>query len=189
MTFTLSDAQRAFLTAALDTLIPADDLSPSASECGGVDFIERQLAGPYGDGARLYRNAPFLKGKPEHGYQLALTPRELIVAGIAAADAWTGSMYGRTFASLSEPDRVAALQAMEAGTVELVGVPPKEFFDTLLSLAAEGFFADPIHGGNRGCASWRMIGYPGQPANYRDAVARMSGKRLDLPPHGIADIE
>jgi gluconate 2-dehydrogenase gamma chain len=52
----------------------------------------------------------------------------------------------------------------------------------------EGFFADPIHGGNRDRAAWRMIGYPGLPADYRDAVETSFGKRYDAPPKSIADI-
>jgi gluconate 2-dehydrogenase gamma chain len=187
MTVLLSDAERTLLTAAVDTLIPADGLSPSGSDCGVVDFIERQLAGAWGAGAGLYRDGPFLVGKPEHGYQLGLTPRELLTAGIAAANAWTQGRYGRTFEQLGEADRIAALKAFEDGSAEFPDLPSKDFFELLLSLAMEGFFADPIHGGNRDCASWKMIGYPGQPANYRDAVERYSGKRYDVTPRSLAD--
>src|SRR5262249_17049229 len=79
---TLTAAEHAFFVAAADTIIPADELSPSGSECGVATFIDRQLAGAYGSGARLYRDGPFPKGKPELGYQLPLTPRELFPAGV-----------------------------------------------------------------------------------------------------------
>jgi gluconate 2-dehydrogenase gamma chain len=187
--FALTPAERAFLTAAVDTLIPADELSPSGSDCGVVDFIERQLGTAWGEGAGLYRDGPVLQGKPEYGYQLALTPRELLKAGIAAADAWSRDTRGRDFANLSDADRIAALKAFEEGTAQFSGVPAKDFFEALLALAMEGFFADPIHGGNRDCASWKMIGYPGQPANYRDSYQRYFGKRYDRPPQSIADIK
>src|SRR5262245_61798077 len=85
----LTPAELSFLTAAVDTLIPADALSPSGSDCGVVDFMARDLAGPWGNGVRLYRDGPYFAGKPEHGYQLGLTPHELIRQGIAAANAWT----------------------------------------------------------------------------------------------------
>src|SRR5437868_29771 len=52
---TLNATEAAFITAAVDTIIPADELSPSGSECGVATFIDRQLAGAYGGGARLYR--------------------------------------------------------------------------------------------------------------------------------------
>jgi gluconate 2-dehydrogenase gamma chain len=188
MTTTLSDTERAFLAAATDTLIPGDDLSPSGSDCGVVDFIARELAGPFGQGARLYRDGPFLPGKPEQGYQLGLSPRELIAAGIAAADAWTRCVHGKDFAQLAAADRIAALQAFENGAPDFAEFSSRDFFEALLALAMEGFFADPIHGGNRGCAAWKMIGYPGQPANYRDAVERYFGKRYDQLPRSLADM-
>jgi len=188
VSFALTPAERAFLTAAVDTLIPPDDLSPSGSDCGVVGFIERQLASPWGKGAGLYRDGPVLQGKPEYGYQLALSPRELLLAGIAAADAWSRITHGKDFQGLSDSDRIAALKAFEQGAVQFSDVPAKDFFEALLAVTMEGFFADPIHGGNRDCAAWKMIGYPGQPANYRD-YKRYFGKRYDQPPQSIADIK
>src|SRR5579875_3893788 len=111
---TLSAAEAAFLKAAADTIIPADALSPSASECGVIDFIDCELAGPYGEGARLYRDGPIMKGKPEHGYQLGLTPREFFRQGIAAADAWTEARFGKSFAALSEAERQNAFIEIES---------------------------------------------------------------------------
>src|SRR5580704_12721690 len=52
---TLNATEAAFIVAAVDTFIPADELSPSGSACGVAAFIDRQLAGAYGSGARLYR--------------------------------------------------------------------------------------------------------------------------------------
>src|SRR5262249_26700660 len=72
----LSATEVAFLSAVADTMIPADELSPSGTDCGVVTYIDRQLAGAYGAGAKMYRMGPFRRGKPEQGYQLALTPRE-----------------------------------------------------------------------------------------------------------------
>src|SRR5579885_2548027 len=112
---TLTATEHAFIVAAVDTLIPTDELSPSGSDCGVAAFIDRQLAGAYGNGARLYREGPFPKGKPELGYQLPLNPREFFRAGIAAANTWTRKTYGKDFDRLAEAQRVAALQAMETG--------------------------------------------------------------------------
>lgn len=184
---TLNATEFAFIIAAVDTLIPADDLSPSGAECGVAVFIDRQLAGAYGSGARLYRDGPFLKGTPEQGYQLPLTPREFFRAGIAAANAWTGRAYGKPFDALDEKQRIAALQALEHGKADLQGFESKGFFDALLNIAMEGFFADPIYGGNRDKAAWRMIGYPGLPATYREAIVAYHGKRFETQPQSIAD--
>ena len=94
---TLNATEAAFISAAVDTLIPADELTPSGSDVGLAVFIDRQLAGAFGNGARLYRQGPFLPGKPEHGYQLALTPREFFRAGIEATNEWTQKTYRQGF--------------------------------------------------------------------------------------------
>src|SRR5262245_53171509 len=112
---TLTATEHAFFVAAADTIIPTDELSPSGSDCGVATFIDRQLAGAYGSGARLYRDGPFPKGKPELGYQLSLTPREFFRAGITAANDWTRKTYGKDFDRLSEAERAAALKTMEEG--------------------------------------------------------------------------
>jgi gluconate 2-dehydrogenase gamma chain len=184
---TLTATEHAFIVAAVDTLIPADELSPSGSECGVATFIDRQLAGAYGMGARLYRQGPFPKAKPELGYQLSLNPREFFRAGIEAANAWTRKIYGKEFDRLSEKDRETALKTMEENKAPFPGFSSQMFFNALLQITMEGFFADPIYGGNRDMAAWKMIGYPGLPATYREEIAAYFGKKYDKPPRSIAD--
>ena len=58
---TLTQAEAAFFAAAVDTIIPADELTPSGTDCGIVTFIDRQLASAWGGGAKMYRNGPFRK--------------------------------------------------------------------------------------------------------------------------------
>jgi gluconate 2-dehydrogenase gamma chain len=184
---TLTQTEHAFFVAAADTLIPADDLSPSGSQCGVATFIDRQLAGAYGGGARLYRDGPFTKAKPELGYQLPLNPREFFRAGIAAANEWSRKTYGKDFDRLAPADRDAALKAMEQGKAEFPDFKAKPFFEAVYQSAMEGFFADPIYGGNRNKASWRMVGYPGLPASYGAKAETYRGKKLNIEPQSIAD--
>ena len=184
---TLTPTEHAFMVAAADTLIPADALSPSGSDCGVAVFIDRQLAGAYGGGARLYRDGPFPKGKPELGYQLALNPREFFRAGIAAANDWTRKTYGKDFDRLAPAERETALKTMDAGKAEFNEINGKQFFEMLYASAMEGFFADPIYGGNRDKVSWRMVGYPGLPATYASKALEYRGKKIVLEPQSIAD--
>jgi gluconate 2-dehydrogenase gamma chain len=151
------------------------------------DGIDRQLAGAWGNGARLYRNGPFLPAGPEHGYQLPLTPREYFAAGIKAANAWSQKIYGKSFDRLSPEDRSTALTAMEGGRTEFVGLDAKPFFEALLQSAMEGFFADPMYGGNRDKVSWRMVGYPGLPATWASKADALRGKKISVEPQSIAD--
>lgn len=184
---TLTATEHAFIVAAVDTIIPADELSPSGSACGVAAFIDRQLAGAYGMGARLYRQGPFPKAKPELGYQLSLNPREFFRAGIESTNAWTRQTYGKDFDRLSEKDREAALKAMEDNKAPFPGFSSRMFFDAVLQITMEGFFSDPIYGGNRDMAGWKMVGYPGLPATYREDITKYFGKKYDKPPRSIAD--
>lgn len=184
---TLNATEMAFIEAAVDRLIPADALSPSGSDCGVGVFIDRQLAGAFGSGARLYRSGPFLKGKPEQGYQLPLTPREYFAAGIAAANAYAEASHGAAFDRLAAADQVAVLRALESGEAVFPDFSSKGFFEALLGITQEGLFADPIYGGNRDKAGWKMVGYPGLPATYAEAIAAYRGRRYDAPPQSIAD--
>src|SRR5579883_3663180 len=113
---TLTATEAAFLSAAYDTFIPADRLSPSGTDCGLVTFIDRQLAGAWGYGAKMYRSGPFQKGKPEQGYQLALTPKEFFQAGIAEANAWSHKTYGKEFDRLGSAQQIEALKADRKST-------------------------------------------------------------------------
>jgi gluconate 2-dehydrogenase gamma chain len=183
----LNEAEHAFVVAAVDTLIPADELSPSGSDCGIATFIDRQLASAWGGGAKMYRAGPFRKGKPEQGYQLSLTPAEFFSAGVAAANAWSRKTYGRDFDRLGPDKRAEALKAMEAGKADFVDFSSRAFFARLLAMTMQGFFSDPIYGGNRNKAGWRMIGFPGLPATYANLYKEYRDKPHVVEPRSIAD--
>jgi gluconate 2-dehydrogenase gamma chain len=184
---TLTATEAAFFSAVADTMIPADDLTPSGTACGVVTFIDHQLAGAWGGGAKMYRAGPFAKGKPEQGYQLPLTPREFFAAGVVAINEWTRKTHGKDFDRLTPKEREAALKELEAGKAALGDFNGKQFFEALLQLVMEGFFADPIYGGNRDKAGWRMVGYPGLPAVYSTLIDEYRNKRYRVEPQSIAD--
>ena len=185
---TLTASEAAFIVAAVDTLIPADELSPSGSDCGVAVFIDRQLGSAWGGGAKVYRSGPFHKGKPEQGYQLALTPREFFAAGIVAANTWSRKNFGgKDFDRLAANDRVAALKAMEEGKAEFENFNARAFFGQLHSLTMAGFFSDPVYGGNRDKVAWKMLGFPGLPATYADKIDAYRDKRYVADPQSIAD--
>ncbi|HEY4265547.1 MAG TPA: gluconate 2-dehydrogenase subunit 3 family protein [Micropepsaceae bacterium] len=183
----LTPQEVAFFSAAADTIIPKDDLSPSGTECGVPVFVDRQLASAWGGGAKMYRAGPFLKGMPEQGYQLSLTPHEFFVAGVRATNDWCVKTYGKTFDRLEQDKRNETFTAMQGGKAEFDGLDAKQFFGQLLTINMEGFFADPIYGGNRNKASWRMLGFPGLPATYADKIDEYRNKRYVAEPQSIAD--
>src|SRR5205823_14636485 len=76
-------------------------------------------------------------------------------------------------------EREAALVAVTSGKANVAtGVDLAAWFNGLFyPLFVQGAFADPIYGGNRGKATWKMIGYPCLPATYRADVVTFRGKR------------
>jgi gluconate 2-dehydrogenase gamma chain len=184
---TLTAVEAAFFSAVADTMIPADELSPSGSACGVTIFVDRQLAGAWGGGAKMYRAGPFAKGKPGQGYQLPLTPREFFAAGVVAVNAWTRKAYGKEFDRLAPKERETALKDLDAGKAALDDFDGKQFFEALLQITMEGFFADPIYGGNRNKAGWKLVGYPGLPATYATLLDEYRNKRYRVEPQSIAD--
>jgi gluconate 2-dehydrogenase gamma chain len=164
--------------ALVEHMWPADQLSVSGVELGIATFIDRQLAGAFGRGDRLYAQGPFRKGKPQHGYQLPLTPEAWYKAGIGALNAYCVQAHGKTFDRLVTDEREAALQAVSSGKANVPAFDLSAWFNGLYyPLFTQGAFADPIYGGNRGKAAWKLIGFPGLPAVYNRDIVTYRGKR------------
>lgn len=174
----LSLEESAITEALVEHMWPADELGPSGVELGIATFIDRQLAGAFGRGDRLYSQGPFRQGKPQHGYQLPLSPEEWYKAGIAALNAYSRSNHGTTFDRLAAGERETVLQAASSGQANVAELNLAAWFNELFyPMFTQGAFADPIYGGNRDKAAWKMIGYPGLPAVYNRDIVTYRGKR------------
>lgn len=184
--FNSQEAQ--FIEAAIDTLIPSDEVGPGARELGVASFIDRQMNSGYGRGDRMYLEGPFAEGTPEQGYQLRMTPAELLRAGIRDVDAYCREKHHKRFQLLESADKVAVLQALEKGTAQLATVPDQVFFNLLYELTVQGYFADPIYGGNLGKASWKMVGFPGVGMMYADKIVEYHNKPYKADPQSIQDL-
>ena len=80
-----------------------------------------------------------------------------------------------------------ALKALEQGKAELGELDGKQFFEALLQITMQGFFSDPIYGGNRNKVAWKMVGFPGLPATYANLIEAYREKRYVAEPQSIAD--
>lgn len=186
-TYTFLNAEEAsFIEAAVARLIPADENGPGALEADVPVFIDRQLASAWGAGAGLYQAGPWLSGSEQQGYQLPFTPAELFRKALAAIGDELRRSGSGGFAGLGPAEQDAYLKGLEEDDRDLGGMPAKIFFQYLLDTTVEGFFADPIHGGNRDMVGWKLVGFPGAYANYYEFVDRY-GITFDRPPRSIAD--
>jgi len=173
-----------------DRIIPPDPDTPGGKDAGCVVFLDRQLAGAYGSAEGLYERGPFHRGTEQQGDQSSKTPAQAYRAALKALDRYCregagGQPPGKGFAELAPERQDEVMRGLEQGTVQLPGIEAKQFFNTLLEDIQDGFFADPIHGGNRDMCAWKMIGFPGARYDYRDWVSRHN-ERYPLPPVSIA---
>lgn len=208
--------QAAIVEAAAARLIPSDDLGPGATEAGVVTFIDRQLygerTGSFGYRGQRYDSGPYLPGEATQGDQSALPMTERFRLGIYGMEEYARQVYGRGFVQLAPEEQDRVLSDMENGVPETFGgasivsspavpapnggeaieqaaqaqVGAKAFFDLLLTYTVAGFFADPVHGGNREMVGWKLIGFPGAQMGYGDWILRY-GEPFDGPTLSIAD--
>jgi gluconate 2-dehydrogenase gamma chain len=173
------------MEAIADRIIPPDPQTPGGKDAGCAVFVDRQLAGPYGRRDGLYVRPPFQQGAKNQGPQSEDDPAQQYRKWLAALDRAVGAKYSsKTFADLSDSDKDAVLQGLEKGDVKLEGADGKAFMEQVVKDVQMGFFADPIYGGNRDMAAWKMIGYPGARYNYLDWIDRHN-ERFPLPPVGL----
>jgi gluconate 2-dehydrogenase gamma chain len=177
--------QRATIEAAMSRIIPTDD-TPGAREAGTIDFLDRYLGGidsvyAKPDGSGFER----LTGKRADAWQRRLDiVRERYVAGVAMLDRTSRELYDGDFVALTEEQQDAVLrklerpdlgqeEELERARVTMYGAPVEPAlqqtsaeidlgFVPLLALhTRQGFYADPIYGGNRDHIGWQVIGFPG----------------------------
>jgi len=181
--FTADEA--ATMEAIADRLIPPDDRGPGGKDAGCAVFIDRQLAGPYGRSEGLYTRPPFMSGSGTQGYQNPDSPAGRYRSGLKAlADHVAAAQNGKKFHDLSAADQDKLLSGLEDGSVDLKDTDAQTFFEMVLQDTQQGFFADPIYGGNRGMAGWKLVGFPGARYDYRDWVERHN-EPYPLPPVSI----
>jgi len=111
---------------------------PGAGEIGVVAYVDRALMGEYAEHEESYR------------------------LGLAALDRVARDRHGASFADCAPEAQDALLGELERGALPGFRVPAQsEFFALLRAHLQEGLFADPIYGGNRDKAGWRLLGHPG----------------------------
>jgi gluconate 2-dehydrogenase gamma chain len=178
-----------FLDAAVARLIPEDDLGPGAKEAGVTAFIDRQLTSIWGNHGRNYRLGPWKEGTPQQGFQSRLTPQEIYRFAIRETDLHCTRQYGKAFCFLTAVQQDEVLQGLEEGKIELESLSAKLFFTMLWRNTEEGFFSDPMYGGNRDKIGWKLIAFPGVAAsNYDEHIARFNVP-YRVEPVSILDVQ
>jgi gluconate 2-dehydrogenase gamma chain len=161
--------QRGTVAAAMARIIPTDD-TPGATEAGCIDFLDRYLSGlgyiyakPDGSGFEV------LEGRSAEAWHRRIeTMRQTYVEGLRDLDARARAGHGYDFVDLAadrQDDILRAIAAAEGAAGPALQQTLTEvdlgFLPLLVMHTRQGFYADPIYGGNQGQVGWKTIGFPG----------------------------
>lgn len=178
-------AEWAFVRAACARLIPSEGDGPGAIEAQVPIFIDKQMAGDFGQAADWYMAGPHdASADPQRGFQSPLTPAQIYRQAIVVVDQWCKQEKAMDFAALDGPAQDEVLKDLQAGKIALKP-ELRNFFGFLLQNTKEGFFADPMYGGNHQMVGWKHIGFPGARGSFLE-WANDKGKPYPLGPVAIS---
>lgn len=172
------------LSAATETIFPEDDNGPGAIGLGVPFFIDKQLAGPWGKNSRMYMNGPFSEGDSP------MTKDQMFLMGVRKLNSQAKNDFDTSFYSLEEDQQIEILQKFESDELDMDGFPTSKFFDLLRSKTIEGAYADPLYGGNKDMAGWKMKEYPGVQMSYKDMLSEdgeINDEFVLLEPKSLSD--
>ncbi len=158
----LNDDDLATVTAYTERLMLGAPGKPGAKEAGVSNYIDLALAGAYADMGDMYRR------------------------GLQALDAYCNEAFKDSFVYLKPAQQDEVITAMEAGKATGFTFPSAQsFFNTLRTHTMEGMFADPIYGGNKDFAGWRLVGFPGAQPNFTAADMASNKPFTRVPTIGL----
>ena len=104
--------------------------------------------------------------------------------GLLALERFCRGTRSKSFSDLAAAEQDDLLTQLEAGKVDLDGISSAVFFEMVRENAIEGYLSDPLYGGNRNMAAWKMIGFPGANPVLTHALA-LKGQAYVFPPLAI----
>jgi len=153
-----NDEEARTVEALAERIIPGDGPDGGAIEAGVVYYIDRALSGVSADLQVVYR------------------------LGLRALDGWCQDRHSSSFAELDPEAQDTLLRRFlgpEVGepAAGLMFSPEDQragvdlgvigrLFTIIREHTVEGYFCDPVYGGNRGTVGWKLVGFPGAHWGY-----------------------
>lgn len=157
------------LEQATERILPKDDNGPGAIELGVPYFIDKQMAGTWGINGTDYRLGPFITDEPTVD-QSSLTRGQILISGLRKMNEESNKRFDTTFDKAEEDQQIEILMDFESSKVKMYGANAGSFFGLLRELTMEGAYSDPLYGGNRDMAGWKMMEFPGAVPSYADII-------------------
>ncbi len=161
----LDDDDMATVAAFAERLMPGAPGKPGARDADVVNYIDLALAGAYSDMQDFYRR------------------------GLASLDAYCNAAFKDSFVYLKPAQQDDAIRALEGGKAAGFEWPSAQaFFNTLRTHTMEGMFADPVYGGNKDFAGWKLVGFPGAQRLFTQADMSSKGAFSRVPITGLQTV-
>lgn len=155
------------LEQATEMIYPEDDNGPGAIQLGVPYFIDKQLAGQWGENSNDYRQGPFTNESIDES---SLTRGQIFLLGIRKVNEYSNEQYEEDFIDTSADNKIKILQDFEKDNVETAVIKSSIFFELLRKATFEGAYSDPLYGGNKNMEGWKMKEYPGPVMSYEDMI-------------------
>ena len=161
----------AVLEQATERIYPEDDNGPGAIKLGVPYFIDKQLASSWGMNGKNYRKGPFPNSNAESD-QSRLTRGDIFLSGIRKMNELSKKKFKVVFHEANEEQQIEILEEFDNDNVDMKGVSSASFFQLLRTSVLEGAYSDPLYGGNRNMAGWKMKEFPGPVISYADIIEK-----------------
>lgn len=158
-----------------ERIVPSGPDGAGATDVEVIVYIDRALAGFGRHLQRLYRR------------------------GVEAINRLSNDTHaGKPFAALTAAEQDRLLERLAgwifATSSDVAASRPDnwpllaEFFGAVRLHTIEGMFCDPMYGGNKDCAGWKLIGFPGAQWGYSAEQMKLGFDATTIPLKTLADL-
>jgi gluconate 2-dehydrogenase gamma chain len=167
-----NDHQARTIEAITERIIPANGADAGATQAGVVYYIDRTITGFSTGLQRTYRlglrELDTLCDR-EHSKQfvnLTEEQQDSVLRRFLGSETGGGKMEHPAGLVQSAPEEADPVQAGFGSGGRTALELLRFFFAVVREHTVEGYFCDPIYGGNRGAVGWRLVGFPGTQWGY-----------------------
>jgi gluconate 2-dehydrogenase gamma chain len=183
-----NDFQARTVEAIAERIIPAGGSAAGATQAGVVYYIDRAISGFSTGLQRVYRlglrelerlctrkhTAQFVDLTAEQQDEII---RELLGDESVAVE----TRQGHTAVQMVAETAGQNGESLDLGVLRLL-------FAVIREHTVEGYFCDPVYGGNRGAVGWRLVGFPGVQWGYTEEQMKPGFDASRIPIKTLSDL-
>lgn len=179
-----NDFQARTVEAIAARIIPGDGANASAMQAGVVYYIDRAISGFSIGLQRAYRLGlreleRFCQRQFSSQFvELTDQQQDQVIRWFIGDEVGGSNKLDRTQSPFRE---LAETEGIDFRLLH-------SMFAVIREHTVEGYFCDPVYGGNRGAVSWRLVGFPGVQWGYTAAQMKPGFDARQIPIKTLADL-